>query len=88
MTILLMLLLFELEITVLNCNQFSPLVTLINDYFFLVTNISVSESSTKFSGLPHVTDPQLHDGMHVISAFASSCGTGFASALQQLHSKL
>ena len=63
-TISLMLLLFELEITVLNCNQFSPLVILINDYSFSCYNFSsVSESRTTFSGLPHVTDPQPHDGI-------------------------
>ena len=66
MTILLMLLLFELEITVLDYTKFSPLVILIRDYFSLVTNISVSGFSTEFSGLPQVTDPQPQDGMHVI----------------------
>ena len=82
-----MLLLFEFEIIVLHCNHFSPLVTLINGYFFsCYDSFSVSVSSTKFSGSsPHVTDPQPQDGMHVSSAFASSCGTGFASALQQVH---
>ena len=57
-TIFLMLLLFELEITVLNCHQFSPLVVLMNDYSFsCYDSSSVSEASTTFSELPHVTDP-------------------------------
>ena len=60
-------LLSECEITVLNYNQFSPLVTLIIDYFFsCYDSSSILESSTKFSGLPHVTDPQSHDGMHIV----------------------
>ena len=65
MMILLMLLLFELEINVLNCNQFSPLVTLINDICLsCYDSSSVSESPTKFSGLP-----QPHDGMLIIFFF-------------------
>ena len=46
MTILLILLLFELEITVLNCNQFSPLITLISDYF-LGQSVSVLSERVK-----------------------------------------
>ena len=66
-----MLLLFELEITVLNCYQFSPLVTLINDLLSCYDSSFISESSTTFSGLQnvHVTDPQPYDGMHVILFF-------------------
>ena len=59
MTSLLMLLLCELEIIVLNCNQLSPLATLINDFFYsCYDSPSVSEASTKFSGLPYVINPQ------------------------------
>ena len=37
------------------------------DYVFsCYDSSSISESSTKFSGVLHVTDPQSHDGMHVI----------------------
>ena len=60
MTILLMLLLFELKITVLNCNQLSQSMTM---FCFCYDSSSISESSTKFSGLPHVADPQPHDEM-------------------------
>ena len=65
MTILLMLLLCELQITVLNSNQFSPLVTLDNDFFLLLRFIFCIRIFN-ISGLPHVADPQPHDEMHVI----------------------
>ena len=35
-------------------------------FFSCYDSSSVSESSNKVIGLPHVTDPQLHDGIHVI----------------------
>ena len=35
-------------------------------FFSCYDSFSVSESSTKVSGLPHVTDPQLHDGRNAI----------------------
>ena len=60
-----MLLLFELEITVLNCNQFSPLVILMTILSLVMIHL-LYQSSTPFSGLPHVTDPKPHDRMHVI----------------------
>ena len=64
-----MLLLCELEITVLNCNQFSPLVTLTNDYMYFylwLRFIFCIRVFKKVSGLPHVTDPQSLDGIHLI----------------------
>ena len=35
-------------------------------FFFSCYDSSVSVSSIKVSGLPHVTDPQEHDGMQVL----------------------
>ena len=49
---------------------------------------SVTESSTKVSGLPHVTTAARWKACNVLSAFASFCGTGFASALQQLRTNV
>ena len=35
-------------------------------FFSCYDSSSVSESPTKFTGLPHVTEPKPHDGMQVI----------------------
>ena len=55
--------------------------------FSFYDSSSVLESSTKVSGLPHVTDPQPHDGIHVILFYLHLhllvVRTGFDSAFQQ-----
>ena len=54
--------------------------------FFFYKSSSLSDSSTTFSGLPHVIEPQPQEiGItRIRSTFAPSCCTHFAAALQQL----
>ena len=58
----------------------------------LYDSFSLSDSSTTFSGLPHVIDhshkTEEIDITSIRSTFAPSCCTHFAAALQQLHTYL
>ena len=53
----------------------------------LISVLLLSDSSTTFSGLPHVIEPQSQDRIDITSirsTFAPPCCTHFAAALKQL----